>query len=63
MSGVAQRHVFSCRGSFLSASFGCFILQAGVVGFRNLIVKKPMTAMCGYLAPPDGSVFESLEST
>ena len=34
-----------------------------MVGFRHLKVKKQMTAMefmCGYLTPPDGSIFESL---
>ena len=35
------------------------------MGFNNLVVRKPITAkefLGGYLTPPDGSIFESLEN-
>ena len=40
-------------------------LQDGVVGFKSLSIRKPMTAkdfLGGYLTPPDGSIFVSLEN-
>ena len=35
------------------------------MGFNRLVVRKPITAkefLGGYLTPPDGSIFESLEN-
>lgn len=45
----------------------CILVKCkdGVVGFKSLSIRKPMTAkdfLGGYLTPPDGSIFVSLEN-